>query len=128
MRFVEIANPEDQLALWKLISTNMWAILNSQVVNRSGQSKGQSNAKLRPPKALAVRKKLLLKKAPQPPKLPKPPVIKNNPPPQTSTLNTNHSASSYRPTPLPYLSASNSMSQKDLNDLQQQFQKTTNFA
>jgi len=25
MRFTEIANPEDQLALWKLISDKMWA-------------------------------------------------------------------------------------------------------
>ena len=25
MRFMEIANPEDQLALWKLISDKMWA-------------------------------------------------------------------------------------------------------
>jgi len=24
MRFVEIANPEDQLALWKLVSDKMW--------------------------------------------------------------------------------------------------------
>jgi hypothetical protein len=27
MRFMEIANPEDQLALWKLISNKMWAAL-----------------------------------------------------------------------------------------------------
>jgi hypothetical protein len=128
MKFNEIASAEEQLALWRLISTNVWSILNSQVVNSKSQSKKSSDTKIRPPKARVARKKQALKKPHQPPKLPKPPVIKNNPPPQTSTLNTNHPASSYRPTPLPYLSANNSMSQKDLNDLQQQFQKTTNFA
>jgi hypothetical protein len=25
MRFLEIASPEDQLALWKLVSDKMWA-------------------------------------------------------------------------------------------------------
>lgn len=31
MRFAEIANPEDQLALWKLVSDKMWAVLGPQV-------------------------------------------------------------------------------------------------
>jgi hypothetical protein len=31
MRFMEIANPEDQLALWKLISDKMWAAFAQQV-------------------------------------------------------------------------------------------------
>ena len=37
MRFMEIANPEDQLALWKLISDKMWAAFAlpvPQIANR----------------------------------------------------------------------------------------------
>jgi hypothetical protein len=30
MRFTEIANPEDQLALWKLVSDKMWAAFGQQ--------------------------------------------------------------------------------------------------
>ena len=30
MRFIEIANPEDQLALWKLVSDKMWAAFGQQ--------------------------------------------------------------------------------------------------
>jgi hypothetical protein len=30
MRFTEIANPEDQLALWKLVSDKMWAAFGKQ--------------------------------------------------------------------------------------------------
>jgi hypothetical protein len=125
MRFVEIANPEDQLALWKLISTNMWAILNSQVANKSGQLSKQKNAKLRPPKAVIARKKQFAKKPPQPAKLPKPPLAQSNPPPKSSTLDANSPISTYRSSPLPNLPSSSSMSQQDLNSLNQQFQKTT---
>jgi len=31
MRFMEIANPEDQLALWKLVSDKMWAAFAQQI-------------------------------------------------------------------------------------------------
>ena len=31
MRFMEIANPEDQLALWKMVSDKMWAAFAQQV-------------------------------------------------------------------------------------------------
>ena len=30
MRFMEIANPEDQLALWRLISDNVWSAVMAQ--------------------------------------------------------------------------------------------------
>ena len=30
MRFTEIANPEDQLALWRLISDNVWSAVAAQ--------------------------------------------------------------------------------------------------
>jgi len=47
MRFTEIANPEDQLALWKLISDKMWAAFAQPVpkadstLNRPGYQGGQ---------------------------------------------------------------------------------------
>ena len=31
MRFMEIANPEDQLALWKMVSNKMWAAFAQQI-------------------------------------------------------------------------------------------------
>ena len=31
MRFMEIANPEDQLALWKMVSDKMWAAFAQQI-------------------------------------------------------------------------------------------------
>ena len=34
MRFMEIANPEDQLALWRLISDKMWAAFEEPVSSR----------------------------------------------------------------------------------------------
>ena len=35
MRFKEIANPADQLALWKLISDKMWAAFDEPVPRRT---------------------------------------------------------------------------------------------
>ena len=35
MRFTEIANPEDQLALWKLVSDKMWAAFGQQANQQS---------------------------------------------------------------------------------------------
>ncbi|CAN1572905.1 hypothetical protein MCEMAEM4_03414 [Burkholderiaceae bacterium] len=35
MRFTEIANPEDQLALWKLVSDKMWAAFGQQAQQQS---------------------------------------------------------------------------------------------
>ena len=32
MRFMEIANPEDQLALWRLVSDKMWGAFAQQPV------------------------------------------------------------------------------------------------
>ena len=32
MRFMEIANPEDQLALWRLISDKVWGVFAQQPV------------------------------------------------------------------------------------------------
>jgi hypothetical protein len=51
MRFMEIANPEDQLALWKLISDNMWGAFAQQLPQTAptpmqSSSVGQSRAAL----------------------------------------------------------------------------------
>jgi hypothetical protein len=35
MRFIEIANPEDQLALWRLVSDNMWAALGQPDIQQT---------------------------------------------------------------------------------------------
>jgi len=57
MRFMEIANPEDQLALWKLISDKMWGAFAQQLPQTTttpmqSSSVGQSRAAL-PTKPIA---------------------------------------------------------------------------
>ena len=37
MRFMEIANPEDQLALWRLISDNVWSAVMTQAKQAAAQ-------------------------------------------------------------------------------------------
>ncbi len=44
MRFMEIANPEDQLALWKLISDKMWAAFAQPVPQADGTQVPQSSS------------------------------------------------------------------------------------
>ena len=41
MRFTEIANPEEQLALWKLVSDKMWAAFGQQVLQKPDTVKSQ---------------------------------------------------------------------------------------
>jgi hypothetical protein len=43
MRFMEIANPEDQLALWKLISDKMWAAFAQPVPQRVSNQAPQTS-------------------------------------------------------------------------------------
>ena len=57
MRFMEIANPEDQLALWKLVSDKMWGAFAQQLPQTTktpmqSSSVGQSRAAL-PTKPMA---------------------------------------------------------------------------
>ncbi len=127
MRFNEIASAEEQLALWRLISTNVWSILNSQVERNSGSNKKQSVAKLRPPKAVGARKRLQAKKPLPPIPLPKLDAGQNKNPPKSATLDSNHPVTSYRSMPVPRLPGSSSTTQQNLDALQQQFQSTTNF-
>jgi uncharacterized protein YbdZ (MbtH family) len=37
MRFMEIANPEDQLALWRLISDKVWSAVIAQAKQAAAQ-------------------------------------------------------------------------------------------
>ena len=46
MRFMEIANPEDQLALWKLVSDKMWAAF-AQLVPRPDSTQGPQSSTLK---------------------------------------------------------------------------------
>jgi hypothetical protein len=65
MRFMEIANPEDQLALWRLISDNVWSAVMAQAKQAAAQ-KAQAAANPKP-------KKFKPKKdIPKPPPAPKP--------------------------------------------------------
>ena len=120
MRFMEIANPEDQLALWRLISDNVWSAVLSQARQAAAQ-KAQAAAKPKPKK---FKPKKALPKTQQPPK-PKPPALK--PPPLKSPVP--QQARSITPTrtaPLPSSQPvlrpthSSSFSQADAYGLQQQ--------
>ena len=111
MRFMEIANPEDQLALWRLISDNVWSAVMAQAKQAAAQ-KAQAAANPKP-------KKFKPKKA-----IPKPPPAKSHVPPQQ------RSVAPSRPSPLPSSQPvlrpthSSSFSQADLHGMQQQAQGT----
>ena len=124
MRFLEIANPEDQLALWRLISDNVWSAVMAQAKPSAAQ-KAQIAAtpkpkKFKPKKAPA---KVPLTPKPKPP-TPKLPPAKSPVPPQSRTMATS------RPSPLPSSQPvlrpthSSSFSQADLHGIQQQTQGT----
>jgi hypothetical protein len=122
MRFMEIANPEDQLALWRLISDNVWSAVMAQA-KQSAALKAQAAATPKPKK---FKPKKPIPKAPQAPKpkppAPKPPPAKSPVPPQT------RSVAPSRPSPLPSSqpvlrpTQSSSFSQADLYGMQQQAQ------
>ena len=71
MRIFEIASAEEQLALWKLISDNVWTTI-SQQARTEAQQKAAAAAKsrLKPKKA---------KKLKTPPRAPAPPKLKPQP-------------------------------------------------
>ena len=77
MRFTEIADPEDQLALWRLISDNVWSAVAAQARELARQ-KAQAVAT---PKIKKIKPKKAPPKPAQPPK-PQPPAAK--PPPTES--------------------------------------------
>jgi outer membrane biosynthesis protein TonB len=122
MRFMEIANPEDQLALWRLISDNVWSAVMTQAKQAAAQ-KAQAAARPKPkkfkPKKAIPKPPPALK--PKPP-TPKPPPAKSPVPPQQ------RSVAPSRPSPLPSSQPvlrpthSSSFSQADLHGMQQQAQ------
>lgn len=117
MRFTEIANAEDQLALWRLISDNVWSVVLAQTREQERQ---KAQAASRPKKAKPR------KTAPKPPAPPKPKVQAPKPPPISSPVP--RQAQAVPPTrsvPLPSSQPvlrpthSSSFSQADLQGLQQ---------
>jgi hypothetical protein len=124
MRFMEIANPEDQLALWRLISDNVWSAVMTQAKQAASQ-KAQAAAT---PKQKKIKPKKAIPKPPPAPKpkppTPKPPPAKSPVPPQ------NRSVTPSRPSPLPSSqpvlrpTQSSSFSQADLHGIQQHAQGT----
>jgi len=117
MRFMEIANAEDQLALWRLISDNVWSSVMAQAKEQE-RLKAQAAATPKP-------KKIIPKKPPAP--KPKPPSLK--PPPAKSPVPPQpRSVTPSRPSPLPSSQPvlrpthSSSFSQADVHGLGQQTQ------
>ena len=66
MRFTEIADPEDQLALWRLISDNVWSAVAAQARELARQ-KAQAAAT---PKMKKIKPKKAPPKPAQPPSNP----------------------------------------------------------
>jgi hypothetical protein len=96
MRFTEIANPEDQLALWKLVSDKMWAAFGQQAQQQPNPTPTQQHApstpkamgkpiSRTPAKPLGKRKATPLK-AHKPKKAPMAPAPKALPKPQPQQL------------------------------------------
>ena len=109
MRFMEIANPEDQLALWRLISDNVWSADMTKATKAAAEkTKAASTPK---PKKFKPKKPIL-----------KPTPVKSPVPPQP------RSVASSMPSPLPSSQPvlrpthSSSFSQADLHGLQQKVQ------
>lgn len=102
MRFNEIANAQDQLDLWRLISDNVWAAVMAQA-KEDARLKAQAAAtpkykKIRPKKAVPKKPPATKPKPPTPkpkPPTPKPPPAKSPVPQQPRTLTPT------RPQPLP---------------------------
>ena len=115
MRFMEIANAEDQVALWRLISDNVWSAVMAQAKQAAATPKLK---KFKPKKAI-----------PKPPPTPKPKPPAPKPPPAKSPVPPQpRSAAPSRPSPLPSSQPvlrpthSSSFSQADLHGMQQQAQ------
>ncbi len=96
MRFTEIANAEDQLALWKLVSDKMWTALGQQKSQQSNPLQSQQLATSSPkatvnpvahyPAKSSGKRKDTQVKVHKPKKGPKAPAPKTLPKPQTQQL------------------------------------------
>ena len=120
MRFTEIANPEDQLALWRLISDNVWSSVLAQARQAAAQ-KAQATAKPKPKK---FKPKKALPKTPPPPKpkspAPKPPPAKSTVPQQARMVTPSRPSALPSSQPVLRPTHSSSFSQADAYGLQQQ--------
>jgi hypothetical protein len=117
MRFMEIANPEDQLALWRLISDNVWSAVMTQA-KQAAAEKAQAAATPKP-------KKFKPKKPiPKAPPAPKPPPAKSPLPPQPRSVAPSRLSPLPSSQPVLRPTHSSSFSQADLHGMQQQAQGT----
>jgi len=83
MRINEIASAEEQLALWKLISDNIWTAIRQQAeAERRQRAEKAAQAKLKPK---IGGKRGGRKSLPPPPHITPPPPPKKQPPPQAKT-------------------------------------------
>jgi hypothetical protein len=83
MRINEIASAEEQLALWKLISDNIWTAVSQQAeAERRQRAEKAAQAKLKPK---IGGKRGGRKSLPPPPHITPPPSPKKQPPPQAKT-------------------------------------------
>ena len=83
MRINEIASAEEQLALWKLISDNIWTAISQQAeAERRQRAEKAAQAKLKPK---IGGKRGGRKSLPPPPHITPPPPPKKPPPPQAKT-------------------------------------------
>ena len=119
MRFNEIANADDQLALWRLISDNVWSAVMAQAKEQA-RLKAQAATTPKPkriklkkikPKKIAPKKTQSQKPKPPPPKSPIPKQVRTVPPRRPSPLPSSQPV--LRPT------HSSSFSQGDAHGLQQ---------
>lgn len=126
MRFNEIANADDQLALWRLISDNVWSAVMAQAKEQERQQaalRAKAAATLKPKPKRIKPQKPAPKKSPAPklkPPAPKPPPPKS-PVPQQARMVT-PSRLPPLPTSQPVLrpTHASSFSQADAYGLQQQ--------
>ncbi len=83
MRINEIASAEEQLALWKLISDNIWTAIRQQAeAERKQRAEKAAQRKLNPKYG---GKRGGRKSLPPPPPITPPPPLKKPPPPQAKT-------------------------------------------
>ena len=85
MRINEIADAEEQIALWRLVSDNVWSAIHTQAEEQAKQrAAAEQQRKLKPKR----KRKGSVEHTPPPPKLPAPkPQASDKPPIPTATAN-----------------------------------------
>ena len=120
MRFNEIVSADDQLALWRLISDNVWSAVMAQAKEQA-RLKAQAAATPKPKRIKP--KKIVPKKPPAPkpkPPAPKPPPPKSPVPQQARVVTPNRRPPLPSSQPVLRPTHSSSFSQADAYGLQQQ--------